>query len=350
MSRHHTTIGLSVFAVLQLNACGKTDQVSIDTSSPDRCSYIECYQPVFTEIDRTQVTTLVPSNGVNNSSAGSSNKASLIEGNGIEDDGKGNRAFHIRGKVARPISNYPQIDSHDIYWDSIYGDLCVDNNCQNVITPFAHLCYQPKIDGSILGQYANGLRGFVFSVKVGSSHDGLTQGTPRPIRITAPMDLTDIPDPLMSDAFGTLYSGCDDPKLSDISDKNSPFCLFPGSRSLTGTDAVGVDGRTCGCHFQTREINVSSAWQTYCVQWTAFEAPECPGLAKATSVTGGIVKLLPDRLTKIQFEAYRPQGDESEANYDIWIGTDFKLLHDDKSDSNAKWEDYCGTETGAIVL
>jgi hypothetical protein len=350
MSYRHATCTLSVFVALQLNACGKTDPVSIDTSSLDPCSYTECYQPFFSEIDRSQVTTIVPSKGVINSSADSPVKVPVREGNGLEDDGKGSLAFHISGKVARPISNYPQIDGHDGYWDSVYGDLCVDNHCQNVITPFAHLGFQPKINSSILEQLANGLKGFVFRVKVGSTHDGLAQGTPRPIRITAPMDLTDIPNPLVSDKFGTQYAGCDDPKLSEISDKNSPFCLFPGSRSLGGTDAVGVDGATCGCHFQTQEITVSSDWQTYCVSWTAFEAPECPGLAKATSVTGGITKLLPNRLTKIEFEAYRPQGDESEANYDIWIGTDFKLLAAEKNDSNATWEDYCGSKTDAIVL
>ena len=164
------------------------------------------------------------------------------------------------------------------------------------------------------------------------------------------MDLTDVPDPSFSDQFGTDFAEGADPWLLAISEnRNVPFCSFVGSKHLDGSGAVGAEDKTCFCHFQSPEVPLSSEWKTFCIPWKSFKDPGCPGLAKVTFPEGGITKLIPERLIKILFDAYRPQGTEPATDFDLWID-DVRILSPKSAQSTAPWDEYCGETSGATVL
>jgi hypothetical protein len=306
----------------------------------------------FTEVDRSLTTTIEPNTGkVDPLDPNSTTlRSSLRTGYGLEDDGAGNTAFHVTGTVgAAPLEPLTSSFS-DEYWNQVYPQLCVDGDCREVLSPKAHLGVGIRVGNQILGELGTGIQGIVFRAKVGENHDGLLQGIPRPIRVTAPMDLTDVPDPSFGDKFGTLYAeGADAALLAISENRNVPFCSFVGSKRFDGNGIVGTEDKTCFCHLQSPEIPLSNQWKTFCIPLASFGDPGCPGLAKATFPEGGITKVIPERLIKILFEAYRPQGNEPATDFDLWVD-DILMIAPKNVESTELWDKYCGEGSGATVL
>jgi len=256
--------------------------------------------------------------------------------NGIEADGPDNLAMRVYGSVGPvPLEVIP-----DTYWNTLHGSNCSWGDCGVPLVPSAGVGFGFKAANEPLKVNGTATRGLAFRIKLGTNHEGFSAGSPRPIRLLAPMDVTDAPDPSFKDKFGSSF-------IEDRSTTyyNEPLCGFP--RTLSDNAPVEANA-TCFCHFGVDLPAPGNEWKTYCVSWTALVAPDCPGLALASYPEGGITQLIPERLIKILFDAYRPQAAESAANFDFWL--DDVWLLDSAPSGTSSWNTHCGANSGAVVL
>jgi hypothetical protein len=277
-------------------------------------------------------------------------RASISLGNGIELDGD-NYAYHIHGEVgAAPASSAEPV--FDVYWDAFYSSICVGGECRQPLLPEAGIGFGIKLGNSVLGESSSsGISGLSFRAKVGGKHAVNAKEEFRPIEIIAPMDLTDIPDPSLSDAFGSNYDELAKYALYEnlSGEENLPLCLLPGFDSLVSNGLLEDSGSTCLCHFKSNPISLSKDWKTFCVSWSAFRNPDCNGLGTTQYPPGGITELIPSRIVKILFSADRPKIGEGAARFDFWID-DVLLVESYSDDAINSWLQVCGPKSGAIVI
>jgi hypothetical protein len=307
----------------------------------------------WTQIDRSGLTEIIPNTGkvYPNDPEGRELRPGFSPGNGLEDDGSGNVAFHITGTVPAAPTVSALSTLKDPYWNATYGALCVNGDCMEYKIPEARLSLELREYNRVVAEEGTPSKGISFRVRAGNKHGGLAEGTPRPLRVRTPMDLTDVPDPSFGDRFGSKY---DAESLGHLPTNelvsNAPFCLFAGSLRPDGMSAVGDAGKSCFCHFESPEIFVTKEWKTVCVAWSAMAVPDsCPGLANAPYPVGGITKIIPERLTKLHFDVYQPTSTEAAADFDLWFD-DIRMLGETSTRTTAVWDEYCGADSGATVL
>jgi hypothetical protein len=157
------------------------------------------------------------------------------------------------------------------------------------------------------------------------------------------MDLTDVPDPSFSDTFGTDWgTGTPHSGVPAVKGKNQPFCSFPASITAAET-IVGGAKKTCFANLATIiEPAPTTEWTKYCVKFTDFAPPGwATGLA-APEVN--IAAIIPERVIKLQFDAFKPQTDKGELEpvpFDFWV--DDVIFLDD-----AKFATECAGATAIV--
>lgn len=341
MQNRLTKLALTSMAALCTNGCSDA-LPELDTSlMGDGTSNVTGLNGYWwTYVDRTLSSEVTPNTGKEEPTDPFSTKLrtgfSRGEGLGMELDGT-HAAYHVTGKVV-PVPTTLETDG---YWSELYKELCQDGDCGEQKYPAAGVGFGFKPKNAPLGTDAfdNQKRlkkGIGFRIKYGSEH-AKVGGTYQPVSISAPMDLTDAPDPSFGDEFGTFYAGLNSTLYPDRdSNANYPICSFPNSFKPDGTDTYNANNKTCFCNL-TKALDVTDQWQTVCVEWAEFGSPGWGGLDSALVPDGGIAHVVPERLIKIQFDAYKPSANEAEAAFDIWLD-DVRLLGDDD------WDAYCSSE------
>lgn len=291
----------------------------------------------WTYVDRTGTSSVVPNTGkvAPNDPAARTLNPSIAPGNGIEDDGKGNKAYHVTGSVV-PAPDWTATLGTDPTWgdpyvDANYGSLCEGGACQEVKYPAAGIGLGLKQGNEVLGTAdAQDKIGIAFKMKVGPGHTGIDdKGAPAFVAISLPMDLTDVPDPSFDDKYGTEFVAGTTPTsgVPAVPGKNTPFCTFPKSINAQGV-AVGGANKTCFANLGTKIMPQPTAeWQTYCI---AFEAFKPPSWANSALEAAQITSVIKERIIKIQFDAYKPvshamNASTAPAAFDFWID-DVRLI------------------------
>jgi hypothetical protein len=279
---------------------------------------------LWTFSDRSGKSVIFPNTGKINplDPSGTELNPGIALGNGVEDDGTGNRAIHVSGNVAHePMWTAVLGEAGewaDTYWDAFYGATCDDGRCREVKYPEAGLGLSLQTSNRPI-DLATKYLGFAFRAKLGPTHDVDTStGTPLPINVQAVTEWTDAPDPSFSDAFGDMSSGV-----------RVPYCSFPASK-LAGGGVVGSSLKTCFAHFQV-PVTLDTEWSTTCVQWSEF-AP--PSWATEGFAAISMESLDPTRLTKLRWAAYQPSSLDVDRRFDFWVD-DVVLL------TCKNWSDYC---------
>lgn len=262
---------------------------------------------------------------------------SIAPGMGIEDG-----AYHVRGYIG-PEPNYMSEREEDMdrYFDAFYAKLsrlvgapvpvevCADGTCGELVFPQAGLGFSFHDHNVPLGADASDKLGFAFRIKLGPRHELDDDSRPFPVYVELPTDLTDVPDPTLGDQFGTQYAGVGEP--------NVPLCTFVNSLDQSGK-MVGRADRSCFRHLTTQgnvELELTSEWQTFCLAWSAFNAPPYPPTDFEARASGQFARGI-----KLQFEGYRPDEAEPVRQFDFYVD-DVWLL------DQAKWNEICPQ---AIVL
>jgi hypothetical protein len=321
-------LALASTTVFNLAACGESSKVVIDdsvlTDGSSNANQLGGYW--WTYVDRTGKSSVVPDTGKVTplDAASTALKDGIKDGNGIADDGTGNKALHVTGSVAVAPTWKADLGSvgdwQDPYVDANYGYLCQDGTCKEVAYPSAGLGMGFLKGNAPLGAKATGKAGIAFKIKLGAGHgtDPAT-GQPYLIAMSLPMDLTDVPDPSFQDTFGTDYgTGTPHSGVAATAGKNQPFCSFPGSLTAAGTP-VGGTNKTCFANLGTYiEPAPTTTWKKYCVKFTDFGAP---GWAKGLALPEvNIVSVIPERVIKLQFDAFKPPAASTEpAAFDFWV-------------------------------
>ena len=289
----------------------------------------------WTYFDRTGLSSVTPDTGKTTPKdpLATTLKPGFGGGNGLDDDGTGNKAYHITGAVAPAPKWTSTLGSdpvwQDLYVNTSYGSLCQGGLCGEVMYPSAGMGLGFKSGNEILGADAAKFTGVAFRMKVGAGHGlNATTGLANDVYISMPMDLTDVPDPSFTDKYGTLHDPASPPTALESgaanpdTTKNWPFCSFPNSLNATGT-TVGGTNKTCFANLGAKVAPTpTTAWATYCMTWDAFKAP---GWASGLSLAG-ITALTPARVIKMQIDAYKPTSAETApATFDIWID-DVRLI------------------------
>ncbi|MGC4068351.1 MAG: hypothetical protein QM784_27640 [Polyangiaceae bacterium] len=336
-------LALASTTVFNLAACGESSEIVIDdsilTDGSSNANKLGGYW--WTYVDRTGKSEVVPDTGKVDpkDAASTALKDGIKDGNGIADDGTGNKALHVMGSVAvapkwkADLGSAVQTDGsdwRDPYVDANYGFLCQDNTCKEVAYPSSGLGMGFLKGNAPLGQKAVGKVGLAFKIKLGVGHGkNPADGASYPIAMSLPMDLTDVPDPSFGDTFGTEYgTGTPHSGVAATPGKNQPFCSFPGSLTPAGTP-VGGTNKTCFANLATIISPTPTAdWTKYCVKFTDF-AP--PAWAKGLLLPEvNVTAVIPERIIKLQFDAHKPPEAATEpAAFDFWVD-DVILLDDAK--------------------
>jgi hypothetical protein len=322
-----STTGLSAMAIT-MAGCGNTSPVAVDTSTMTEGNNNQTglggYW--FTFVDRTLKSTVLPNTGKVeplNSSATELN-AGIAEGvgMGVETDptNGANKAIHVTGKVI----SVPSPVAADPYMDVFYSTLvCGGTSCGNQIYPAAGLGCGFKANNALLGADSAGKVGIGFRMMLGATHGKDATGALNPVAIALPMDLTDVPDPSFGDLFGSKYAPDTVPESGVPADPNTntPLCTF--ANTLKADKSPVGNAKTCYANLATLIPTPAStgAWVKYCVTFDNFVAPSW---AKAGLDAVGVTKIFPERLIKIQFDAFKPK-DGNDGPFDLWVD-DVKLL------------------------
>ncbi|HMA95256.1 MAG TPA: hypothetical protein VKP30_21350 [Polyangiaceae bacterium] len=294
----------------------------------------------WTYVDRTLLSEVTPNTGKRdptNAEATELNPGLAPGvGQGQEIDGS-HPAYHVTGKVI-PV---PSPLEPDPYWSDLFAEICKDGNCGEDKYPSAGIGFGFRPSNAPLGARAIGkdgklTKGIGFRLKYGANHAKVGD-TFQPVSVSAPMDLTDAPDPSFGDQFGSRYAGLNS-TLYPNSDgtRNFPICSFPNSYKPDGENTYSSNTKTCFCNL-TKTLDATDQWQTICVAWPEFESPGWGGLDSALVPEDGITQIIPERLIKIQFDAYKPSISEGEAAFDFWLD-DVRLL------SESDWDAYCSSQ------
>lgn len=294
----------------------------------------------WTYVDRTLNSEVVPNTGKKDPTNAQSTElnAGFSQGPslGLETDGS-HAAYHVTGKVV-PV---PSPLESDPYWTDFYAKICQDGDCGEEKYPSAGIGFGFKSKNAPLGRDALGKdgklkKGIGFRMKYGATH-AKVDDTFQPVSISAPMDLTDAPDPSFGDKFGSLYAGLNPSLYPDQAEgENFPICSFPNTLKPDGKKIYGAANKTCFCNL-TKTLEATDQWKTFCVAWEEFESPAWGGLSSALVPDDGITQVIPERLIKIQFDAYKPSAGEDESIFDFWID-DVKLLGENE------WDAYCSSQ------
>lgn len=344
------SLAVASASTLVLAGCGETSTPTVDKSvmGDGTTNQTGLGGYWWTYVDRGDTSLVDPNTGKKEprNAAAKELLAGLSNGNGIAADETGNLAFHITGKVGPAPAYPPPEDIYDDYWDASYSDICVDGKCSEYRYPSAGLGFGFKAKNVPLGADAAGTKGLGFRMKLGSTHAKAADNTtPRPVTVSVPMDYTDVPDPSFEDEFGTKYlpAGANDILYpGQAADANLPLCSFPGTKIPGTEDVVGSQAKTCFCNMTTgagknKPLPLTETWQTFCVTWEDFGAPDWGGLSSVSYPEGGIMAVDPAHVIKMQFDAYKPvttDGAEYSAIFDFWVD-DVALL------DQAKWDTYC---------
>lgn len=331
---------LALFPVVSLTGCGLTTLEDLDTSlmGDGNGSRTALGGYWWTYVDRTLASKVKPNTGKLDPTNARSTalKVGLAPGYGLEIDGS-HPAYHVTGKVV-PVPSSLESDS---YWSEFYGEICQDGDCGEQKYPAAGIGFGFKPKNAPLGRKAfasdgSPLKGIGFRMKLGIDH-ARVDDVFQPVAVSAPMDLTDAPDPSFGDKFGTLYAELNTALYPDADRfSNFPICSFPSTYKPDGKRIYGASNKTCFCNL-TKTLDATDQWKTFCVPWEEFESPPWGDLNNALVPDGGITQVIPERLIKIQFDAYKPSAGEEEAAFDIWID-DVRLLGD------TAWDGYCASE------
>lgn len=331
---------LALGSVVCLTGCGLTTLEELDNSLMGDGTNSRTALGGFwwTYVDRTQSSEVTPNTGKQDPTNARSTalNAGLTQGKGLEIDGS-HPAYHATGKVV-PV---PSPLESDPYWSEFYGEICDDGDCGEQKYPAAGIGFGFKPKNAPLGSRAlasDGMpfKGIGFRMKLGADH-ARVDDTLQPVAISAPMDLTDAPDPSFGDEFGTLYAGLNAALYPNSDEfKNFPICSFPNTLEPDGESIYGASNKTCFCNL-TKTLDATDQWKTFCVAWEEFESPPWGGLSSALVPDGGVTQVIPEHLIKIQFDAYKPSAGDDEAAFDIWLD-DVRLL------SEGDWDAYCSSQ------
>lgn len=333
---------LSLLPVVTLAGCGLTTLEELDYSlmgdGTKNKTALGGYW--WTYVDRTLTSEVNPNTGkvepTNAASTELNPGFSVGEGLGQEIDGS-HLAYHVTGKVI-PV---PPLLEPDAYWTDLFSDICKDGDCDESKYPSAGVGFGFREKNAPLGSRAflSGGKlttGIGFRLKYGATHAKVNDAF-LPVSVSAPMDLTDAPDPSFGDQFGSRYAGLNSTLYPDKdSNGNYPICSFPNTVKPDGESFYSSASKTCFCNL-TKTLEASDEWQTFCIGWEEFESPGWGGLSSALVPDGGITQVIPERLIKIQFDAYKPTTSQEEAAFDLWID-DVRLLNE------SNWDSYCSSQ------
>lgn len=313
----------ALFTLLGCGATSKTHDVSkVSTADSNKVSFGGYW---WTYKDRHGTSTVTPYTGlIVPTDPASGLSPGIAKGNGIEPDETGNNAIHVTGAVGPapkwtatlgtdPDPNKDGVDWRDVYWDQFYSSLCIGGACGEVAYPAAGLGFGFK-DHNIPPDLTAYL-GVAFRLKVGPTHALATDNTPQVVKVSLPMDNTDVPDPTFNDEFG-VPAGTPIPLAGGKTLGTwAPACSFPQMDNGNG-QAYGT-AKTCFANYMTT-INPSTVWTNYCLPWSSFAVPDWVGSAP-------VPPLNPAQITKLQWDAYQPPEPTTDnpnpppVAFDIWV-------------------------------
>ena len=348
------SLAVASASTLALAGCGPTEEIPMDSSlmgdGTSNKTGLGGYW--WTYVDRSGKSEVSPDTGksdpMNTTTrpATSILKSSIGPGVGIEEG-----AFHVTGKVG-VAPKYNDTTVYDAYWDAFYGpasqdapNVCGADGCLEMKYPAVGIGFGFKAKNVPLGvEGAKGKIGLVFKMKLGATHPAAS-----PINVSLPMDVTDVPDPTFEDQFGSKFAGVE-PQGNAAPGTNTPICTFPGTLKDDGTQ-VGSTNKTCFANPTTdgTQTNIvadlnTSTFTTVCLKWSAFANPSWAATALSNPSNPVPVNgVIPERIIKMQFDAFKPLDTATEAViFDFWV--DDVYLAD-----QAKWDTLCAPATGAKV-
>jgi hypothetical protein len=327
----------------------------------------------WTHIDRSGTSKVSPDTGKVDPTNTTTVPAKLLDSIG-PNNGIADGAFHIKGELG-PAPVYNATDKFDPYWDAFYGkdadsryspgvcgtfyeggkadDGTTDlpaSSCGEMKYPSVGMGFGFKSKNAPLGDDATGLIGVSFKLKLGASDDSSGDF---PMTVAMVMDISDVPDPTYDDQFGTKFANLPQTGKPTSSDANTPICTFPGTVvDVNGKEDVkGSGDKSCFMNMINtgtfalynragHELN-KDGFVTYCMTWSDFNKPAFGGLDKGTPpVDEKNFKDYISHLTKMQFDAYKPDTPEKARKFEFYV--DDVYLLDDK-----RWQEHC---TGGDVV
>ncbi len=327
--RELALLTLASLVTLSSTGCGVTSPVELDTSSMGDGYTAKTALGGYwwTYVDRSGTSLVDPNTGKEDPADATATalRPGMALGNGIEELPDGNLAYHVRGYVGPEPTQLDYALNGDPYWDELYGSLCKDKKCLEYKYPASGIGWGFKDRNVPLGSDAfdkNGqpVVGVAFKMKLGPEHgvDPSTGFGTAPISIAAPMDITDVPDPSFGDQFGTAYDIATAQNAGLDSETNGPFCTFPNT--MRNGKPVGANLKTCFANLKAELTPqpTKEGFTSYCVSFKVLKA-RFGGLSSSSNPVGKVTAILPQRLIKIQFDAYQPSKDKPTTVFDFYI-------------------------------
>lgn len=347
-------LALASTYLVTLAGCGNSDEVVIDQSlmGDGTSSKTGLGGYWWTYVDRSGTSSVLPNTGKADPTSATSTTLlpGISKGHGIDDAGGGNLAYHVTGTVGAEPAYAETIGANaskywDTYWDDLFPTLCGTDGCKEIKYPAAGLGFGFHVGNTVLGNDGLGsdglpMMGVTFKLMLGTGQGLNATGALAPVSVSMPMDTTDAPDASFNDKFGTQYdttlAAAAVPPLA--TSPNGPFCTFPGTL-INGAEVTGAK-KSCFSNLKVElptvapAAPVQGAFTTYCIAFASFAVPSWGGLNTAANPVGPIATLSPQRIIKMQFDAYQPKGTALATNFDFWVD-DVQLL------DNAKWAEVC---------